>query len=563
MKKNILLFITMIITLFVFYDKSYAVTMYMECNYDDCINAGICKEDELNVFALLTSGNGNIQNQLLDNNFAYSIAKDCWFSNYSVLDQKCPGNPQNMVENGSVSDVYKLLQSGVCPTGIRNDKYLLSNNYVLAGRGTPSVSSSIERNEYIVYKRSSDISKKDTIYVIIGYYTDGRLAYLNADIGFAGNSSTYQVLSITGRQSFGYNAEANKENYWKVASNFHTLPEYISWQCMTEEACHSDLGYEKIFSSDDLTPLKKIIDEWYNNEGSKLGDLMSIASELGTDNKFSQVCSEIDEAVNNASDYTLPSGYANEFLEKLTQAYNSLVEAYGITFTDYSGNHSTNSTNIGPNGSARTYFWSEMFNAADPEQLANDKFYMLNIDLIRDMINEDISNYVEEKTGEDSNIDLVNLEESLDEYVRLFLLASTYVSKNYQKLGLSEAMGQQFQDLTDNYEILAGSRDIYVVLDCEGLLGEELLNKINSYFNIIKIAIPILLIGLGIVDFTGAIFASDDEKMKKAQQTFIKRVVISVIIFITPTLLNMILRLANEVWPIITPNTCGIGRIGQ
>lgn len=557
MKKNVLLFFTMIITLFVFCGKAYAVVMYMECNYDDCINDGFCDKNAPNTFALITFNDGNIQNQIIEKSLAVGIATDCWFSNHSFLNQNCPGNSQNMVENGSVPDVYKLLQSGVCPTGIRNTKSLVTYSYVLAGKGTPSVSSSIEKNEYIVYKRSSDIRKEDTVYVIIGYNTEGEFAYLNADMAFAGTTANYQAFSIGGREAVG--VEANKENYWKVASNFHTLPEYVSGQCKTEEACYSDFGYEKIFTSNDLTPLKEIINEWYNAEGTKVEELISIVSGFETNDKFSQVCNEIDESVNNATDYMFPNGYADEFLEKLTQAYNGLVEGYDIEFTDYSNNSSGNNNYITPVASAQTYFWNKTFNVTDPNQLVNDKFHTHNIDLIRAMMNSEVSSYVEKKVGENSNLNLVDIEKSLDEYTRIFLLASTYMSKNYQKLGLSQDMGRQFQALTDDYEILANSRNIYVVLDCEGLLGEELINKINSYFNVIKIAIPIILIGLGIVDFTGAMFASDDAKMKKAQQTFIKRVVVSIIIFITPTLLNMILRLANEVWPIITPNTCGIG----
>lgn len=46
--------------------------------------------------------------------------------------------------------------------------------------------------------------------------------------------------------------------------------------------------------------------------------------------------------------------------------------------------------------------------------------------------------------------------------------------------------------------------------------------------------------------------------MKKAQKQFIKRIAIAILIFFVPTILNLLLTLANKVWPIIVPSTCGI-----
>ena len=57
-----------------------------------------------------------------------------------------------------------------------------------------------------------------------------------------------------------------------------------------------------------------------------------------------------------------------------------------------------------------------------------------------------------------------------------------------------------------------------VIIDCEDLIGEDLRKKIGSYLNIVKIAVPIILIGFGIIEFTKAIFAGDEDKMKKAQK---------------------------------------------
>ena len=84
------------------------------------------------------------------------------------------------------------------------------------------------------------------------------------------------------------------------------------------------------------------------------------------------------------------------------------------------------------------------------------------------------------------------------------------------------------------------------------------MDKINSYLDIVKIVIPIILIGFGIFDFAKAVFAGTEENMKKAQQDFIKRLGIAILIFFVPTIVNIILNIANKVWGIISPDTCGL-----
>lgn len=93
--------------------------------------------------------------------------------------------------------------------------------------------------------------------------------------------------------------------------------------------------------------------------------------------------------------------------------------------------------------------------------------------------------------------------------------------------------------------------------DCKSLLGVSLVEEINSYLLYIKIAVPILIIVLGSIDFVKAFIASDEDKMKKAQKHFIMRLIIGMVIFFIPAILNALLNIANQVWGIFG-NTCGI-----
>ena len=72
----------------------------------------------------------------------------------------------------------------------------------------------------------------------------------------------------------------------------------------------------------------------------------------------------------------------------------------------------------------------------------------------------------------------------------------------------------------------------------------------------IRIFVPILLIGLGVLDFAKATFAKSEDDMKKIREKFIKRIVAAVLVFLAPIFVNLLLELANSVWEWINPNTC-------
>lgn len=64
----------------------------------------------------------------------------------------------------------------------------------------------------------------------------------------------------------------------------------------------------------------------------------------------------------------------------------------------------------------------------------------------------------------------------------------------------------------------------------------------------VRIIVPILIIVLGMLDLGKAVIASKEDEMKKAQTTFVKRVIIGVIIFFVPLLVDLIMQLADIVW---------------
>ena len=92
--------------------------------------------------------------------------------------------------------------------------------------------------------------------------------------------------------------------------------------------------------------------------------------------------------------------------------------------------------------------------------------------------------------------------------------------------------------------------------DCNQLLGEDVINFINEIMKWVRIFVPILLIGLGILDFTKATFQKNEEDMKKTREKFIKRIIAAVLVFLAPIFINLLLELANSAWDWINPETC-------
>ena len=103
--------------------------------------------------------------------------------------------------------------------------------------------------------------------------------------------------------------------------------------------------------------------------------------------------------------------------------------------------------------------------------------------------------------------------------------------------------------------LLIGINKTYAdeIVTCEGLFGSP--SNPNSIRYIIdqillypKIIVPILVILLGALDLGKAVISNKEDEMKKAQSTFIKRVIIGIVIFFIPTILDILMSLAEIVW---------------
>ena len=114
------------------------------------------------------------------------------------------------------------------------------------------------------------------------------------------------------------------------------------------------------------------------------------------------------------------------------------------------------------------------------------------------------------------------------------------------------------KSIPENTSIIIDTNPEPIEGGCPELIGSEMQKLLKNVVNVLRIMIPIILNVFGVIDFVKAIFANDEDKMKKAQSIFIKRLIIGVVIYLIPTVLKLILTVAHNIWPVIDNTLCGI-----
>jgi hypothetical protein len=120
-------------------------------------------------------------------------------------------------------------------------------------------------------------------------------------------------------------------------------------------------------------------------------------------------------------------------------------------------------------------------------------------------------------------------------------------------LKIEEARDDIIADLRD--DIYINKEDLTVIKTCEEIVGPNLKAFFKIVYTIIKIVATVLIVVLSMLDFVKATSSSEPDKdMKKAFTKFVKRIVIIVIIFVLPLLLEII----KAIWPTLDL-TCIVG----
>ena len=597
MKKKSLYIIAIFITAFlIFKPEVKAVNMLFQCSYtNECTENSIKFYDDVSLsrwchkdfktYGLATNNDGNLVGlvftSLDDADTDYKkIQTNCWLKD-GMSNKSC--KDKNKLDR----DVMEIYTSNICPSLVVNDntfrffadtigrslrKYGYEEKYNLTLVGEKGTkmgnTSNLTDDRYIIYSfRNQD---GDNQIIAEGYNADGKYGFLGSNI----KTKFWEYLKNDDEtdELLKYSADKItmlKGDYFKVDTVFKATiigsnTKGVSFAGMnvcrdlTEEECAEKQDYKVIIDSNDSTgTLKKAVKEWYEDNLSNMSNYNELAN-LVKNEKFINTCEKIKTGLETGEKYEFSSAKeAEEIVDNIEKGYELLEKSYGKdnTFKDYATGKGTSA-----NSSATSYIYKNYLNdIKEFKDIAekDSKENRVNGGLIVKALYDDVADEIK-RQGINADSNIIDISNHLNSYTEVFYTALAYLNSNSELL--SPEYKQKIKDLMEKYEILVEDNNLNInpVVDCKSLLGERLIKKIQGYTNIVKIAIPIILIVFGIIDFVQATFSVDENKMKEAQKKFIRRIIIAILIFLVPSLVNLLLKIANEVWGVIQPDSCGI-----
>lgn len=582
-KKIILIIVTFLVSIFLITNKAVAETvMSIDCPVDpSCKGASKSRtscwytvglgctaarcQPELHRFAKFTNNKGN------STFFYINLDAGQWGEYYEVNNCWINGGFNNIFDdcdegkNNYEDSPYTLISKKICPVATRTGwqywgidwEVKGGSDYIAVGQTNASSVITLNDEVYIIYSFTDESGTERKI--AEGYNSEGKYAYLGPDIKKAFNDEIY-----THQMKLMYHLGV--DNYFRVDNNFDTLLVAKKGQevsnisiCDSREDCEKNHNFKILLDSNDSNgKIAESVKEWFKENEQNMESLSDMLK-ITNDSNFINTCDNLNKDSEEGKIYKFDDGYsASKTITKLEEAYNAIVKAYGeSSFKDYVTGKATSVTS-----SNISYIYKNMLGIDEIVNIAEEdtKEYHINgnyiVSAIKNDVNEALKNYV--RTGE-SKINILQVSEDLNDYVLKFSTAAANIDSKALSFNLNSVDTQRAHEIREKFEKFINDNDlnIHTVTDCKGLLGQDLIDKINSYLDIIKIIVPILLIAFGILDFTKAMFAGEED-MKKAQKNFMTRLVIAILIFLTPTFVNFLLQLANKVWPIIEPSSCGI-----
>lgn len=79
-----------------------------------------------------------------------------------------------------------------------------------------------------------------------------------------------------------------------------------------------------------------------------------------------------------------------------------------------------------------------------------------------------------------------------------------------------------------------------------GLLDADLVTFIHNIIVLLKIAVPIILVIFGMLDFAKGVIANKEDEIKKGQQTFIKRLIAAACVFFVVTIVQLVMGFISK-----------------
>lgn len=599
-KKILLMIMTLLVSIILFTNKANAIVMWMQCtdSAEDEVATNHKDFRYYNTYALINNKlNTSFRHLVYNPNGFYTgkkpvyilynyngankngqdVGNICWYRDVFDEMQYCDINYDSLI------DITELL-NGSCPTTVYQTKGWETSGpvkgdfVVLAGKKKANQGNIENLNEaqFVIYGFKDENDKEGIM--IEGYNSSGLY-------GYATTWEDWNSFVTKLRMSPGIFGQDGND----VISENNYNTEYMSWTAMTQARRINKFGrnYFKLLDSsrpwivgavdnqkftvtetvdgknimyrsdDSNNKFYNWVSTWYEKYEKELSKQIKAVENLKSQKyqKANNVAKEISESLDNGKKYNFGEDYSpSQMVLDLNDAYNELTILLSnnesmYDYYDEKCNLAAGNKTSDALAAITTQFNCEIFNTSSINKFPHKTNATMLNQLIVDSLNTALNKYTE------SEVSIAEIQSTAKEYITSYTTAIKYIQKNEVLTGEAEEL---IKKLEENYIEMARKFEVEIIIDCEDLIGEELRAKIASYLNIVKIAVPILLIVYGIIDFTKATFSADEDKMKKAQKDFLLRLGISVLFFLTPTIVNLLLGLANKVWNFIEPGSCGI-----
>ena len=90
-------------------------------------------------------------------------------------------------------------------------------------------------------------------------------------------------------------------------------------------------------------------------------------------------------------------------------------------------------------------------------------------------------------------------------------------------------------DITDNSSFKS----------CQDILGANVYKILQKFFKMIYVIVPFLVLVLGMLDLGKAVLSSKEDEMRQAKKRFTKRIAMGLLVFIVPTIINILFYVVN------------------
>lgn len=113
----------------------------------------------------------------------------------------------------------------------------------------------------------------------------------------------------------------------------------------------------------------------------------------------------------------------------------------------------------------------------------------------------------------------------------------------------AESMNEALKSLTTSYRETAKSLKLNsfnwrddVVANCENMMNADLINALSTLYFFIEVAVIVIAVILSIVEFFKATVNSDADSLKKAWANVIKRIIVVIVVFLLPLLIEFVVK---------------------